>query len=96
MHFVLGIKGWSLSEYTKTPHKTSNKFQISYSTSNCKIYCHLNKSLNEILTNEIFKKNTKLIDWLVCCFLAGLDLKEEDAVEVYHYYGLHLSSSFLI
>ena len=38
----------------------------------------------------------KMVDWLVCCLSACPHLWEEDAVEVFHYYGLHLSSSFLM
>ena len=45
------------------------------------------------------EKSQTLVCWLVCCLLAGPDLSglvEEDAVEVFHYNGFHLSSSFLM
>jgi hypothetical protein len=41
--------------------------------------------------------HTSLVLWLVGMLLFSRSgLVEEDAVEVFHYYGFHLSSSFLM
>jgi hypothetical protein len=39
---------------------------------------------------------SKLIDSVVCCLLAGFGLVEEGAVQVFHYYAVRLSYSFLM
>ena len=47
--------------------------------------------------NIKFKADNFIIHWLVGILLVSRSgLVEEDAVEVFHHYGFHLSSSFLM
>ena len=45
----------------------------------------------------LLKYTIQLVGWLIGMLLVSRSgLVEEDAVEVFHYYGFHLSSSFLM
>ena len=52
--------------------------------------------IREHIEGEL-KQYYVLIDWLVGMLLVSTSgLEEEDAVELFHHYGIHLSSSFLM